>query len=154
MQPEPAITNIAHAIQLSVAPVFLITGVGAILSVLTNRLSRIVDRARVLETHIPGAAKQEKQAMHLELTTLGRRMRLINRAITFCTISALLVCAVIALLFCVVIALNFMGTFTITNVSHTVALLFVFAMLALIGGLLCFLREITLAIATARLGMH
>ncbi|WP_318258474.1 DUF2721 domain-containing protein [Geobacter anodireducens] len=73
-------------------------------------------------------------------------MRLINWAISSCTISALLVCVVIALLF--------VGAFLHINVSDIAALLFVFAMLALIGGLLGFLREIYLAIATARLGMR
>ena len=42
------LTNVAHVIQLAVAPVFLLTGIGAILSVLTGRLGRLVDRFRVL----------------------------------------------------------------------------------------------------------
>ena len=45
------ISPIAHVIQLSVAPVFLLSGIGAILAVMTNRLGRIIDRARVLEAH-------------------------------------------------------------------------------------------------------
>lgn len=49
MPPESGLTEIAHVIQLAVAPVFLLTGVAGILSVLTNRLARIIDRARVLE---------------------------------------------------------------------------------------------------------
>jgi hypothetical protein len=73
-------------------------------------------------------------------------MRLINWAISSCTICALLVCVVIALLF--------VSAFIQMNVSDVTALLFVFAMLALIAGLLGFLREIYLAIATARLGMR
>jgi hypothetical protein len=40
------IALIAHSIQLSVAPVFLLSGVGVLLGVLTNRLARVVDRAR------------------------------------------------------------------------------------------------------------
>jgi hypothetical protein len=49
MPPEPHLTHIAMAIQFSVAPVFLLTAIGTTLAVLPNRLSRIVDRARVLE---------------------------------------------------------------------------------------------------------
>ena len=41
--------TVAHAIQLAVAPVFLMSGIGAILVVMTNRLGRVIDRARVLE---------------------------------------------------------------------------------------------------------
>ena len=47
-----ATADIAHLIQSAVAPVFLLTGVAAMLSVLTNRLARIVDRARTLETRL------------------------------------------------------------------------------------------------------
>lgn len=49
MQALSGINDVAHVIQLAVAPVFLLTGVGAILSVLVNRLGRVVDRFRVLE---------------------------------------------------------------------------------------------------------
>ena len=46
---EIQVGDIGHIIQLSVAPVFLLTGVGTNLMVLTNRLGRITDRSRVLE---------------------------------------------------------------------------------------------------------
>ena len=41
--------NIGQIIQLAIAPVFLLTGVGTNLTVLTNRLARIIDRSRALE---------------------------------------------------------------------------------------------------------
>ena len=144
--PELSITNVAHVIQLSVAPVFLLTGVGGILSVLTNRLARIVDRARVIEHELPDVVREDKAVLRLELTTLGRRMRLINWAISLCTTCALFVCLVIVLLF--------VGACCATSISAPVAFLFILAMLALLGGLLSFLREIYLAIASARLGMR
>lgn len=144
--PELSITNVAHVIQLSVAPVFLLTGVGGILTVLTNRLARIIDRARLIEHELPGVAREDKAALRLELTTLGRRMRLINWAISLCTTCALFVCLVIVLLF--------VGACCATSISGPVAFLFILAMLALLGGLLSFLREIYLAIASARLGMR
>jgi len=52
VQQDSGITAVAHAIQLSVAPVFLLSGIGAMLAVMTNRLSRIIDRARVLEAQL------------------------------------------------------------------------------------------------------
>jgi len=63
------VVDIAHAIQLAVTPAFLLSGIGVLLDVLTNRLARIVDRAR-----------------------------LINVAITLSTAAALLVAMVVALL--------------------------------------------------------
>jgi hypothetical protein len=135
---------VAHVIQQAVAPVFLLTGVGAILNVLTNRLSRIVDRWRALEQRHAGvpAEPQKLAGVRGELHLLGRRRTWIYRAITLCTLCALLVCVVIATLF--------LGTEFAVDPSRTVAMLFVAAMLSLILGLLCFLREISLAIAGAR----
>jgi len=49
--------TVAHAIQLAVAPVFLLSGIGAILVVITNRLGRIIDRARVLEDRLDNASR-------------------------------------------------------------------------------------------------
>ena len=87
------VSGVAHVIQLSVAPVFLLTGVGAILGVLVNRLGRVIDRFRALERH----AEPEDAAP--EMRRLSRRARMIHWAIGLCTSCALLVCIVIASLF-------------------------------------------------------
>jgi hypothetical protein len=46
------VVDIAHAIDLAVAPVFLLSGIGVLPGVLTNRLARIVDRARYINASI------------------------------------------------------------------------------------------------------
>jgi hypothetical protein len=142
--------SVAHVIQQAVAPVFLLTGVGAILGVLTNRLSRIVDRFRTLDSIIletdrlnpkgsGGDDAEHHTAPHRrqELAMLSRRRTLIHGAIILCTLCALLICVVIATLF-----LSQEFGF---DPSRIVAALFVAAMLSLISGLVCFLREIALA---------
>ena len=91
--------QISRVIQLSVAPVFLLTGIGALLGVTTTRLARIVDRARSIETELSGASAERGTQIREEIGTLARRARLINRAITLCVVAALLVCAVIVGLF-------------------------------------------------------
>jgi hypothetical protein len=143
---DGGITAVAHAIQLAVAPVFLLSGIGATLAVLTNRLSRIIDRGRVLDNQLATSPPDVAASIHGELQALSRRARLISRAITLCTITALLVCAVIATLF--------VGAFVGFDASVPVALLFVAAMIAFIGGLLAFLREILIATAGLRIGPH
>lgn len=127
------IPTVAHAIQQAVAPVFLLTGIGSILSVLTSRLGRVVDRFRRLTELKAGATEQHR----LEMRTLSRRARFSHWAISLCTVSALCICLSIAVLF--------IGVELRVDLSDTVSLLFVIAMLALVSGLLCFLREITLA---------
>jgi hypothetical protein len=140
MQADAPITSVAGAIQLSVAPVFLLTGVGAILGVLTNRLARIVDRSRVLSER----AEAGDASPHLEddLRLLAMRARLVNRAIGMCTFGALLVCLVIIALFAGAFADAHLGTF--------IALAFSGAILALIGALLTFLRETYFATRSLR----
>ena len=144
MANEAAVTSIAHVIQLSVAPVFLLSGVGALLGVLTNRLSRIVDRARLMEAKFASTAPAKVPALRIELDRLAHRARLISWAISLCTGCALLVCAVIVVLF--------VGNAVSLNLGTVVAAGFVVAMLALIGGLSCFLREVLLATRHLRIG--
>lgn len=135
---------VAHAIQLAVAPVFLLTGIGAILAVMTNRLGRIIDRARVLETKLDNASPKLLIAFRTDLAILSRRAKLISRAITFCTTTALLICMVIAVLF--------LSAFLNFDTTIPVAVLFVAAMASFFLGLLWFLREIYLATISLRIG--
>jgi hypothetical protein len=138
------VSAVAHVIQLAVAPVFLLSGIGAMLAVMTSRLGRVIDRARVLEDRLDGASPGVQRAIHGELAALSRRASLVGRAITLCTMTALLVCTVIAVLFS--------SAFLHFDASYPVALLFIAAMLAFFLGLLWFLREIFIATATLRIG--
>lgn len=136
---------IAHVIQLAIAPVFLLTGIGALLGVMTQRLARIIDRARSLEDLPASMSAERTKAVQGELRSLSRRARLINRAITLSVLSALLVCAVIGGLF---ITAYYAWT---PDLTRAVAFVFGAGMLALIGGLLCFLREVYIATASLRI---
>ncbi|QPK61885.1 DUF2721 domain-containing protein [Methylomonas sp. LL1] len=134
MTPITDIPTVSLAIQQAVAPVFLLTGIGSILGVLTSRLGRAIDRGRRLNEM---TAERMRTSSHEEIRTLSKRTRWIRRAISLCTLSALCVCLSIASLF-VAVQLG-------VDLSSVVSLLFIAAMLALICGLLCFLREIALA---------
>jgi Protein of unknown function (DUF2721) len=143
---EPHIPSIASVIQLAIAPVFLLTAIGALLGVMVNRLSRAVDRARGLEERLEGLQGESLQLAHDELRVISRRARWVNRAITSCTTCALLVCLEIAALFA--------GAFFATDLSPIAGTLFVLAMVALTVGLLSFLREVFLATRHLRIGSH
>lgn len=146
MVQDTGVTAVAHVIQLAVAPVFLLSAIGAMLSVMTNRLGRVVDRARGLERDVLESGVPPGNEVTEEFTTLSRRAKLINRAITLCTITALLICAVIAVLF--------LGAFLVWDTSRAVGMLFLAAVGAFFLGLLMFLREIFLATATVQIGLH
>jgi len=146
MPSETPISAIAHVIQLAIAPVFLISGVATLLSVLTNRLGRIVDRARVLEAKLDLPHQTKKGHVLEELTRLATRARMVNQAITFGTVCALLTCVTIATLFT--------GTFVGINLSRLITVLFIAAMFSLFMALLAFLREVITATRGLRIGSH
>jgi hypothetical protein len=129
--------DITHAIQLAIAPVFLLSGLGTILSVLSTRLGRVVDRTRKLMEQRETADEKHRARMDAELLVLKHRRGLVNRAIAAGTVAALLVC--------VLIAVAFLGSLGEVSVGPIVAGLFVLAMLAFITALVLFLREVITA---------
>lgn len=138
----PAISNIAQTIQLAIAPVFLLAGIGAFLNVLTGRLARIVDRSRLL-ADLHGATTGDEHDRHVEeLRLIDRRIALVNAAISFNVASAIAICLLVALLFVTQLA----------GLAYrvAVALSFILAMALLVTGLVLFLIEINLAIRGLR----
>lgn len=146
MNPASSVGDIAHVIQLAVAPVFLLTGVGTLLAVLTNRLGRAVDRSRVVEKLLIERTGEALTAAHEELALLSRRTQLIYTAITLAVFCALFIC--------LLIAVAFIDAFLAANLAKAIGALFVVAMLALIGSLMVFLREIFVAVTSARRWMR
>lgn len=134
---ELHIASITHAIQLAIAPVFLLTAIGTFLNVLAGRLARAVDRRRVIEDLLPaleGGTYDEKLA---ELRILARRIQLVLWAMGLAVLSALFVCFLIGV--------AFGAAFVSADLSRVIAALFVVSVLALTGCLLLFVREVFLA---------
>jgi len=134
---------IQHAIQLAIAPVFLLTGIAGLLGVMANRLARIVDRARALELKWTALSEKALVYAHAEIRNLERRRNLASWSINFCTGAALLLCIVIVTLFFE----EFLGT----DLKWLAGALFVAAMICLVGGLSSFLREVYLATHMGRI---
>jgi len=134
--------DVAHVIQVAVAPVFLLSGIGVMLSTFTTRLGRIVDRARVLTERLELRDEPRAGRLKLELDTLSRRARWIDRAIALTTIAGLLICLVIAVLF-----IDYLMAF---DLSLPIVLLFLAAMLCFIVAFGAFLREVLVATAPLR----
>lgn len=141
------IQSIAEVIRLAVAPVFLLSGVGIMLTVLTNRLARAVDRARILEGRSAQVPNEPVDSdVQRQLRALAKRARLLSVAITLLTVCALLVSMVVVMLF--------MAAFFDFGVVRTIAVLFIAAMIAFVVALLYFLREIFVATAAIRIGIR
>lgn len=147
MEDIASIETIAGVISLAVAPVFLLAGIAGLLGVMSTRLGRITDRARVIERRIPDAqGPEQEKVLYAEAASLWERTHIINWAIRICTLGALAICLVIVTLF--------VGELVAFNVAVAVAVLFVAAMLCVISGLVLFLREVGIATGRMRLGME
>lgn len=143
MIPPDALNDVAHAIQLALAPVFLLTGIAGLLNVMAGRLSRIIDRGRYLTEHWGRLVESAPDATRREQEMLETRRHFTSIAVTACTIAALLICVVIATLFIEVM----LGV----RLNWVVGALFTGAMLALVIGLAFFLREVHLAMQSIRI---
>ena len=140
------LNDVGHAIQLALAPVFLLTGIAGILNVMAGRLARIIDRGRQLTEGPSRRLIATSASLHQELASLEQRRHLASAAITACTFSALLVCTVIALLFLEVL-LGF-------EFKWLLGLFFMASTLALVAGLAYFLRAVHLATKTVRFNIE
>jgi hypothetical protein len=140
-------TDVAHLIQVALTPIFLISAIGVTLNVLTSRLSRIVDRARIMENELsrPDYVPDGRD-LHAALEVLARRARYINAAITLITLSGLLTALVVVMLF--------VNAFVHWELSAFIAILFILSMLALAAALTAFLIEVRIATTTLRIGIE
>ena len=130
---ETSVATVAQGIQLAIAPIFLLAGIGAFLNVCALRLARIVERARAIEPQLLGSRGAEHDRHLGEIRVLDRRMALVSRAILLSVLSALLTCAVVILLFAAALTGAQFGTL--------IAILFMTSMVAIGLGFAIFLVE-------------
>tara|TARA_R110002096_G_scaffold28233_3_gene85711 strand:+ start:290 stop:757 length:468 start_codon:yes stop_codon:yes gene_type:complete len=131
------IHEIAQVIQLAVAPVFMLTGIAGFLSVLSHRLSRVVDRTRIVERFLHDVKSREhEKALCKEAKSLKRRTRITNWAIRLSVGSALIICVVVMCLF--------IGDFALFKLGAIIAYLFIASMLLIILSLLLLILEVTI----------
>lgn len=135
--------DVGELIQISVAPVFLLVAIASFLNVVTNRLGRVVDRARDLEKILQAVSMHEhRQLYQADLRSLDKRMGYNHWSINFCSLSALLVTVLVSAIF--IAHLN--GA----DASFIVSTLFIAAMAVFLIGICFFLAEIYLATKTVR----
>ncbi len=132
------LTDITHVIQLSVAPAFLLVAMGTLITILTTRLARIVDRRRVVQERLGSLTGEAVEQQEQEMTQLLRRGNLIYFAILFAVLGALLVC--------LVVGGTFLGALLSVALSKLVAGLFVLAMISMVTAWSLFLSEVSLAV--------
>ena len=140
--PDLTVNTVAEIVRLALAPVFLLSGIGAFLNVLASRLSRIVDRTRQIEPQLLASRGEENDRWIVALKVLDRRMSLINWATGLTVTSAVLTCLVVVLLFA--------ASVIHPRIGNAIALLFMASMLTIGAAFAVFLLETTVAARAVR----
>lgn len=138
------LTQLVPILQLAIGPVILISGVGLLLLSFTNRLGRLIDRARLLHRErLSGPAPARQVLLQEQIELIDRRAGILRQAISLAALTVLLVSVMILVLF---IAALFQ-----LELGVLIVCLFALGVLALIGATIGFLREITLSLEAFRL---
>jgi Na+/melibiose symporter-like transporter len=135
--------NLIPNLQVAIGPAILISGVGLLLLTMTNRLGRVIDQARILDTQLPQVGPVEKEHLIAQLQILWRRAQLIRRAILMASASAL----ASALL---IIALFFNGLWPQNSAWIIVGALFICGIASLIISLILFIQEVDQSLAALK----
>lgn len=134
---------IAHTIQLSVAPVFLLVAIGNLLNLLSTRLARVVDRTRYLQERHAETEGAAHDAIVAEIRSIDRRFALVSRAIRLLVLAGLAIGVTVAILF-----VEEMAGYPLERLA---AVFFLIAVALLVAGLTCFLMETKAAAAALRI---
>jgi len=129
-----ATSEIIPVLQTAVSPVVLISGVGLLLLTMTNRLGRIVDRARSLAVRLKETEHGDPEPVHAQLRILSQRARMVRRSIAsagFCVLFAALL----------VISL-FVASLVGADLPWLAAAFFILSLLCLIASLVDFIRDV------------
>jgi hypothetical protein len=130
-------------IQLAITPVIMLSGVGALMITLTNRMGRIVDRTRLLAAQVHEAKEDERRHFEGQLEIMWRRARLIRRAVMFAGVSMLLSCLLVMVIF---VDASIQREFGLEMV-----VVFAASVLCLIASLVAFLRDIVVSLHALRI---
>ncbi|HEY1929220.1 MAG TPA: DUF2721 domain-containing protein [Caulobacteraceae bacterium] len=122
----------AHVVQLSLAPVFLLSGTAALLSVFAGRLSRVGDQADTTASEPVDAEGREDR-----LQMLRWRTRALDLAVVLAAIGGVATCATVLLLF--------LGEVLGKNAASILFFTFGGAIVLIMGSLAAFVVEMLFA---------
>jgi uncharacterized protein DUF2721 len=141
---ETPITQLVGILSASIAPVIVISGVGLLLLSMTNRYSRVIDRARELTRDLEGTVESERRGLIVkELQILYRRARILRLAIILSSISILFVGLTVFSLFAAQILR--------IRADYVSVPSFGLCLVALIGSLYFFIRDVSISLTALEL---
>jgi hypothetical protein len=129
-----ATSSLLPVIQLAITPVILISGMGALMLTLTNRMGRIVDRTRILAGQVGQAGAADRRHFESQLEIMWQRAHLIRQAVTCNGLSMLVACLLVVAIFG--------GAMLGRDLGPVLLVLFAGSIFLLIAALVAFLRDI------------
>jgi len=139
----PSLNELIPVLQIAIGPVILISGVGLLLLSMTNRLGRVIDRARVLHREKRTERQEEHESIRRQLQILHGRTILIRRAIIFASMSALLAAFLIISLF--------LAALLKLDAGWLIMVLFIGCMIALIWSLIVYIQDVNQSLLAFKL---
>ena len=133
-----SLESLIPTLQLAIGPVILISGVGLLLLCITNRIARVIDRARIVAAECRVVGADDLDTCFVKLGILSQRARVLRSSIALAALSVLLVAVLVILLFC--------GALLRIEIAGIIIALFVGCMLSLIGSLVCFIWDVNLSL--------
>ena len=134
---SPTPDLIAHIIQVSLSPIFLLTALGTLLSVFSLRLARVADKVDSLSEAAKDASPEEARALSLKLMHFRLRSLALDVAIVLAGIGGAATCASVLTLY--------VGALRDTTAAFVLFALFGLAILCAIGAITAFTVEMLLS---------
>ncbi len=141
-----SIAELIPVLQISIGPVILISGIGLLLLSMTNRLSRVIDRARnllALSETLRGPVRHKTLA---QIDILWGQARLIRLSILFAATSVL--CAAL-----LIIALFITALLGLED-AWLISIIFVCCMFSLIASLFVFIKDINQSLSAFKVELY
>ncbi|MBB3903125.1 DUF2721 domain-containing protein [Methylobacterium brachythecii] len=133
----PAPDDIAHIIQVALAPAFLLTALATLLNVFSTRLGRVADKVDLAAIGLRSAGPEEARRLSAQLTFLRRRSFVLDAAVLLASAGGIMTVIAVLTLF-----VGVLREATTTSVLFTC---FGIALVCTAGAIAAFIGEIVLA---------
>ena len=97
-EPSP-LDSVAHVIQVALTPIFLLSGIAALLNVFSTRLARVADRVDLVSQLIEKSGHEPSQPLSAQLTYLRHRSHALDVAVVLGAFAGVATCAATLVLF-------------------------------------------------------
>jgi hypothetical protein len=139
-----SVVQLIRILSASIAPVIVISGVGLLLLSMTNRYSRVIERARDFIKDLDGTEDHERRSCLVEqIRIIYRRARILRLAIILSSTSIFFVAITVLALFA--------GQVVGVGADYVSVPCFGLCLLSLLGSLYFFIKDVSISLTALEL---